>query len=62
MGEFINEYHRRHYEACMKEFALYAREQLSPENLMRNAIRIRRESKDRKRVSAHLNQYRLQNM
>ena len=42
--EFINEYHRKHYEACIKEFAGYTKEQLSPENLMRNAMRIRRES------------------
>ena len=41
---FINEYHWRHYEACIKEFAGYTKEQLSPENLMRNALRIRRES------------------
>ena len=41
---FINEYHRKHYEACIKEFAEYSEEQLAPENLMRNALRIRRES------------------
>lgn len=50
--EFVNEYQRKHYEACLKEFSEYSEEQLSPENLMRNALRIRRESQARKAALA----------
>ena len=50
--EFANEYQRKHYEACLKEFSEYSEEQLSPENLMRNALRIRRESQARKAALA----------